>query len=123
MAKICDQCDRPMVRRKSVKGEFYGCSGYPECKNIVDIPGTSGKSTTNVDSVAIKHESTCNTVMNKTEKPHSYEFGAAGNRHKIYYGDVRDLVMRVAELVEAGLATDPNEIKPMEFGKEEPKKD
>lgn len=30
-------------------------------------------------------------VVNKTEKPHSYEFGKAGNRFKIYYGTIDEL--------------------------------
>ena len=28
----CPQCAKPMRRRKSAKGEFWGCSGFPECK-------------------------------------------------------------------------------------------
>ena len=28
----CPQCSKPMRRRKSAKGDFWGCSGYPECK-------------------------------------------------------------------------------------------
>jgi four helix bundle suffix protein len=28
----CPQCGNPMRKRKSVKGEFWGCSGFPECK-------------------------------------------------------------------------------------------
>lgn len=28
----CPQCGQPMRRRKSAKGEFWGCSGYPACK-------------------------------------------------------------------------------------------
>ncbi len=30
----CEKCGRPMVLRRSRYGTFYGCSGYPECKNI-----------------------------------------------------------------------------------------
>jgi len=33
----CPQCGRPMRRRKSAKGEFWGCSGFPECKGIRPI--------------------------------------------------------------------------------------
>jgi restriction system protein len=32
--KRCDRCGKPMVLRKSAKGEFWGCSGYPKCRNI-----------------------------------------------------------------------------------------
>jgi four helix bundle suffix protein len=28
----CPQCGQPMRRRKSAKGDFWGCVGYPECK-------------------------------------------------------------------------------------------
>ena len=43
-------------------------------------------------------------VMNKTERPSSYEFGKAGNRFKIYFKDVADLNNQLKGLVEAGLA-------------------
>ena len=31
----CEKCGKPMVKRRSRYGEFYGCSGYPDCKNIL----------------------------------------------------------------------------------------
>ncbi len=31
----CDKCGKPMVKRRSRYGAFWGCSGYPECKNIL----------------------------------------------------------------------------------------
>lgn len=31
---MCDLCGRPMIKKKGRFGEFLGCSGYPECKNI-----------------------------------------------------------------------------------------
>ena len=31
----CDKCGKPMVSRKSKHGVFLGCSGYPECRNIM----------------------------------------------------------------------------------------
>ena len=30
----CPQCDKPMKKRSSAKGEFWGCCGYPECKGL-----------------------------------------------------------------------------------------
>ena len=30
----CEKCGSPMVLRRSRYGAFYGCSNYPECKNI-----------------------------------------------------------------------------------------
>jgi DNA topoisomerase-1 len=34
---LCDKCGRPMVQKKGRYGPFLGCSGYPECKNIVKL--------------------------------------------------------------------------------------
>ena len=33
-APTCPKCDKPMRKRMSAKGEFWGCTGYPECKGI-----------------------------------------------------------------------------------------
>ncbi len=30
----CEKCGRPMALRRSRFGTFYGCTGYPECKNL-----------------------------------------------------------------------------------------
>lgn len=29
----CEKCGSQMVLRKGTKGEFYGCSSYPKCRN------------------------------------------------------------------------------------------
>jgi DNA topoisomerase-1 len=34
----CEKCGSPMVLRRSRYGAFYGCSAYPECKNIRKTP-------------------------------------------------------------------------------------
>lgn len=31
-APKCPQCDKPMRRRKSAQGEFWGCPAFPDCK-------------------------------------------------------------------------------------------
>jgi four helix bundle suffix protein len=33
----CPQCAQPMRRRRSAKGEFWGCAGYPACKGTKPI--------------------------------------------------------------------------------------
>lgn len=33
--------------------------------------------------------------VNRTERPNSFEFGKAGQRHKIYYEDEADLKKRI----------------------------
>lgn len=35
--KKCDKCGNPMVIKRGRFGNFLGCSGYPECKNIQSI--------------------------------------------------------------------------------------
>ncbi|WP_458401412.1 type I DNA topoisomerase [Candidatus Avelusimicrobium sp.] len=34
---VCDKCNKKMVLRSSKRGYFLGCSGYPKCRNIVNI--------------------------------------------------------------------------------------
>lgn len=34
----CPNCQQPMRRRRSAKGEFWGCTGYPACKGTKPIP-------------------------------------------------------------------------------------
>ncbi len=34
---MCDKCGKPLVEKKGRFGPFLGCSGYPECKNIVKL--------------------------------------------------------------------------------------
>jgi len=40
MNKICSKCQRAMVLRNSARGQFYGCSGYPNCKNTEPLEGS-----------------------------------------------------------------------------------
>jgi hypothetical protein len=47
-------------------------------------------------------------VVTRTDKPHSYEFGKAGARHKIYYNDIRELKEHIDALKEAGLTDEIN---------------
>lgn len=42
----------------------------------------------------------------RMEKPHSYEFGKIGARHKIYYDLVEDLKKQIDELKECGFVVD-----------------
>ncbi len=37
--KECEKCHKPMVIRASVRGVFWGCSGYPKCRNLIPIEG------------------------------------------------------------------------------------
>ena len=53
-------------------------------------------------------------VSNRTDKPHSYEFGKAGARHKIYYGEIEELKKHIEELKANGLIEEDS-IKPEDF--------
>ena len=35
--RLCDKCGRPLAEKKGRFGPFLGCTGYPECKNIVKL--------------------------------------------------------------------------------------
>lgn len=35
----CPKCGKPMRRRRSAKGEFWGCSSYPECRGTRSLEG------------------------------------------------------------------------------------
>jgi len=37
----CPECGKPMKKRNSARGEFWGCTGYPECKGT--RPGGAAK--------------------------------------------------------------------------------
>jgi len=39
----CDLCGKPMVVKMSRFGKFLGCSGFPECKGIKKLDGSSNK--------------------------------------------------------------------------------
>ena len=36
-APMCPTCGKPMRQRKSARGKFWGCTGYPDCRGIIDI--------------------------------------------------------------------------------------
>ena len=41
-------------------------------------------------------------VVNKTEKPNSFESGASGKRFKLYFNDAEDLKNQISELKKLG---------------------
>lgn len=58
-----------------------------------------------------KSTETEQVVLTKVEKPNSYEFGKAGQRHKIYYDEVFELKDKIEQLKEAGLYQEYEEEK------------
>jgi DNA topoisomerase-1 len=49
----CKTCGKPLVKRNSARGPFFGCSGYPNCKNT--YPDRDGKP--DFDAAKAKKES------------------------------------------------------------------
>jgi len=41
--EVCDKCGKPMVVKTGRFGKFLACTGYPECKNTIDINGNGEK--------------------------------------------------------------------------------
>jgi DNA topoisomerase-1 len=39
-SEYCENCGRPMVLKKGRFGQFFACSGYPDCKTTKQIGGT-----------------------------------------------------------------------------------
>ncbi len=54
-------------------------------------------------------------VISRTEKPHSYETGKVGNRHKIYYGTIAELKEHFEALKEAGFIEEEPEFEKQKF--------
>lgn len=82
----------------SVLCEFETKGQYTNLKKI------SGSSPVRMENQAItaRHD----VVLSRTEKPHSYEFGKATSRHKVYYNDVAELKQHIEALKESGLYED-----------------
>jgi DNA topoisomerase-1 len=47
---FCEKCGRPMMVKRGKFGSFLGCSGYPECQNIVKIKKSQNGSVKPQDS-------------------------------------------------------------------------
>lgn len=45
-------------------------------------------------------------ILNKTERPNSYEFGSAGNRFKIYFDTSAELTRLVKDLRDDGFSVE-----------------
>ncbi len=55
--------------------------------------------------MSIAEHETLNTqyIIQRSEKPNSYEFGKAGNRFKLYFDNPEDLLAQITKLKELGL--------------------
>jgi DNA topoisomerase-1 len=70
--KTCEKCGRPMVLKRGPFGDFYACSGYPECRNTQSRTlNGNGKST----GVKCPQDGCTGELLEKTSK-----------RGKTFYG-------------------------------------
>jgi len=68
-------------------------------------PNSSQNGSNQVNQAVSKHD----VVISRVEKPHSYEFGPANQRHKVYYSEVNELLEHIKQLEEANLINIPVE--------------
>lgn len=61
--KICENCGKEMVLRKSFYGEFWGCSGYPKCRTTERLDGVGGQK---ISKPKTKKKTTKKTTTKKT---------------------------------------------------------
>jgi DNA topoisomerase-1 len=45
--KKCPKCGKPLVMRRSIYGQFIGCTGYPKCRHTEKINNNDSKSNNN----------------------------------------------------------------------------
>jgi len=70
--RICDKCGRPMAVKRGKFGSFLGCSGYPECRNIINIKMEEGGAGTTVP------EDVSNITCEKCGRPMAVKRGKFG---------------------------------------------
>lgn len=108
--KYCDSCS---AQRKA---DWEAKQNAPNNANLQTqiAPKTPNQAIANAPVSGVQNH---DMVMRK-DKPHSYEFGKVGNRHKIYYNDVLGLrehiqLLKNAESVEL-VVDEMAEFKPTE---------
>ena len=73
--KVCDKCGKPMLLKQGRYGEFLACSGYPDCKNTMNVNGENGGGTGADTGIACPEKGCEGSIVEKQSK-----------RGKIFYG-------------------------------------
>jgi DNA topoisomerase-1 len=68
--EVCELCGKPLAVKRGRYGQFLGCTGYPECKNIKKM-GKDGKVTTQEETVT-------DEICEKCSKPMAVKRGRYG---------------------------------------------
>ena len=71
-AAVCEKCGKPMALKRGRYGAFLGCTGYPECKNIVKT-SPSGSPVAQAASQEIS-----DVLCDKCGKPTAVKMGRYG---------------------------------------------
>ena len=69
---VCELCGKPMLVKRGRYGQFLGCSGYPECKNIKKL-GKDGQIKAVIQETVLSDE-----VCEKCGKPMAVKRGRYG---------------------------------------------
>lgn len=69
---VCEKCQKPMVLKHGKYGDFYACSGYPECKNT---QSTNSNGRVNNTGIKCPEKNCSGEIVEKKSK-----------RGKIFYG-------------------------------------
>ena len=111
---LCERCNKQFTYDQK---PGYPRKYCPDCSAIKKAEyEAKNKGQQPISTPAVPQETKVSTakhdvVINRTEKPHSYEFGRAGARHKIYYDDVAELTHQIGQLTAAGLFIDEKQFE------------
>ncbi|MBI4454465.1 MAG: type I DNA topoisomerase [Acidobacteria bacterium] len=61
--KPCEKCGKPMVLKKGRFGEFFACSGYPECRNTRRIISRNGERLVKTDTPTDEKCPRCGQIL------------------------------------------------------------
>lgn len=78
-------------------------------RKIDERTGSSPKKATGAPQSQITGQH--DIIIQRTEKPHSFEFGKASNRHKIYYADIQELKELYQQLKDSGFIELQDEVE------------
>lgn len=71
---ICDKCQKPMVLKHGKYGDFFACSGYPECKNT---QSSNSNGRTNNTGIKCPGKNCTGEILEKKSKRGKVFFGCS----------------------------------------------
>ncbi len=66
ITKQCPKCGKPLALRRSVYGQFWGCTGYPNCRHIEKLDSTSSTAAMSATSSSASSGTPANSSLTKT---------------------------------------------------------